>query len=50
MPAGPQAAPLSYTVNGKQYIVAAIGDHDRMETKPGDSVIAWTLPDAAAAK
>ncbi|KTF36255.1 glucose dehydrogenase [Xanthomonas translucens] len=50
VPAGPQAAPLSYTVNGKQYIVAAIGGHDRMETKPGDSVIAWTLPDAAPAK
>ncbi|MCF8815049.1 glucose/quinate/shikimate family membrane-bound PQQ-dependent dehydrogenase, partial [Xanthomonas campestris pv. campestris] len=45
VPAGPQAAPLSYTIDGKQYIVAAVGGHDRMETKSGDSVIAWALPD-----
>ncbi|WP_426801222.1 glucose/quinate/shikimate family membrane-bound PQQ-dependent dehydrogenase [Xanthomonas campestris] len=49
VPAGPQAAPLSYTIDGKQYIVAAVGGHDRMETKSGDSVIAWALPDDAAA-
>ncbi|MDX6141690.1 glucose/quinate/shikimate family membrane-bound PQQ-dependent dehydrogenase [Xanthomonas campestris pv. incanae] len=47
--AGPPAAPLSYTIDGKQYIVAAVGGHDRMETKSGDSVIAWALPDDAAA-
>lgn len=50
VPAGPQAAPMSYTVDGKQYIVAAIGGHDRMNTKAGDSVIAWTLDDGAAAR
>ncbi|WP_181108720.1 glucose/quinate/shikimate family membrane-bound PQQ-dependent dehydrogenase [Xanthomonas arboricola] len=50
VPAGPQAAPLSYTIDGKQYIVAAVGGHDRMETKSGDSVIAWALPDDAGAK
>ncbi|MEA9753769.1 glucose/quinate/shikimate family membrane-bound PQQ-dependent dehydrogenase [Xanthomonas campestris pv. raphani] len=49
VPAGPQAAPLSYTIDGKQYIVAAVGGHDRMETKSGDSVIAWALPDDKAA-
>ncbi|WP_201030874.1 glucose/quinate/shikimate family membrane-bound PQQ-dependent dehydrogenase [Xanthomonas campestris] len=49
VPAGPQAAPLSYTIDGKQYIVAAVGGHDRMETKSGDSVIAWALHDDAAA-
>ncbi|AKO09409.1 membrane-bound PQQ-dependent dehydrogenase, glucose/quinate/shikimate family [Xanthomonas oryzae pv. oryzicola] len=49
VPAGPQAAPMSYTINGKQYIVAAVGGHDRMETKLGDSVIAWALPDDAQA-
>ncbi|WP_192884355.1 glucose/quinate/shikimate family membrane-bound PQQ-dependent dehydrogenase [Xanthomonas campestris] len=49
VPAGPQAAPLSYTIDGKQYIVAAVGGHERMETKSGDSVIAWALPDDAAA-
>ncbi|AJQ86554.1 glucose/quinate/shikimate family membrane-bound PQQ-dependent dehydrogenase [Xanthomonas oryzae pv. oryzicola] len=49
VPAGPQAAPMSYTINGEQYIVAAVGGHDRMETKLGDSVIAWALPDDAQA-
>ncbi|GGK09477.1 membrane-bound PQQ-dependent dehydrogenase, glucose/quinate/shikimate family [Pseudomonas matsuisoli] len=44
LPAGPQAAPLSYEINGRQYIVAAVGGHDRMDTKSGDSVIAWALP------
>ncbi len=45
IPAGAQANPLSYEINGRQYIVAAIGGHDRMETKLGDSVIAWALPE-----
>lgn len=44
LPAGAQANPLSYEINGRQYIVAAGGGHDRMETKLGDSVIAWSLP------
>lgn len=44
VPAGPQGAPLSYTMNGKQYIVAVVGGHDRLGTTLGDSVIAWTLP------
>jgi len=44
VPAGPQGTPLSYEIDGRQYIVAAIGGHDRMMTKHGYSVIAWTLP------
>ncbi|MDO9433826.1 membrane-bound PQQ-dependent dehydrogenase, glucose/quinate/shikimate family [Hydrogenophaga sp.] len=44
LPAGLQAAPMSYEVNGRQYIVAAVGGHERMDTKLGDSVIAWALP------
>lgn len=43
VPAGPQAAPMSYEVNGRQYIVTAVGGHERMSTKLGDSVIAYAL-------
>ncbi|WP_343125378.1 membrane-bound PQQ-dependent dehydrogenase, glucose/quinate/shikimate family, partial [Xanthomonas fragariae] len=50
VPAGPQAAPLSYTIDGKQFIVAAVGGHDRMQTKSGDSVIAGALPDDVQTK
>ncbi len=44
LPAGAQAAPMSYEIDGRQYVVAAVGGHDRMETRLGDSVIAWALP------
>lgn len=44
LPAGNQANPMSYEIDGRQYVVAAVGGHDRMETKLGDSVIAWALP------
>jgi len=44
LPAGAQANPMSYEIDGRQYIVAAVGGHDRMETRLGDSVIAWALP------
>lgn len=44
LPAGAQANPMSYEINGRQYIVAAVGGHQRMDTKLGDSVIAWALP------
>jgi len=44
LPAGAQAAPMGYEIDGRQYIVAAVGGHDRMDTLLGDSVIAWSLP------
>lgn len=44
LPAGAQAAPISYVANGKQYVVAVVGGHQRLPTKLGDSVIAWTVP------
>lgn len=46
LPAGAQANPMSYEINGRQYIVAAVGGHERMDTRIGDSVIAWALPAA----
>jgi quinoprotein glucose dehydrogenase len=47
LPAGNQAAPLSYIQNGRQYVVAVVGGHDRIPTKLGDSIIAWALPETS---
>lgn len=44
LPAGPQATPMTYQYNGKQYVVIAAGGHSTAGTKLGDSVIAFTLP------
>lgn len=44
LPAGGQAGPMSYEVDGRQYAVIAAGGHNSMETKIGDSVIAYALP------
>ena len=44
LPAGAQGAPMTYMHEGKQYVVAVVGGHQRLGTKLGDSVIAWTLP------
>ncbi|QEI07803.1 membrane-bound PQQ-dependent dehydrogenase, glucose/quinate/shikimate family [Pigmentiphaga aceris] len=46
LPAGAQAAPMSYMSGGRQYIVMVVGGHDRIPTKRGDSIIAWALPEA----
>jgi len=44
LPAGGQATPMSYSVNGKQYVVIAAGGHGSFGTKLGDYVIAYALP------
>jgi len=44
LPAGGQATPMTYSVRGKQYVVIAAGGHGKLNTKQGDSVIAFTLP------
>ena len=44
LPAGGQANPMSYSVNGKQYVVIAAGGHSGLGTKSGDYVVAYTLP------
>lgn len=44
LPAGGQANPMSYSVNGKQYIVIAAGGHSGLGTKSGDYVVAYALP------
>ncbi|MCL6708556.1 glucose/quinate/shikimate family membrane-bound PQQ-dependent dehydrogenase [Pseudomonas sp. R2.Fl] len=44
LPAGGQATPMTYAVDGKQYVVHVAGGHGSVGTKPGDYVIAYTLP------
>ena len=45
LPAGGQSTPMSYAVDGKQYVVTAAGGHGSFGTKSGDYVIAYALPD-----
>jgi quinoprotein glucose dehydrogenase len=45
LPAGGQSTPMSYAVDGKQYVVTAAGGHGSFGTKVGDYVIAYALPD-----
>ncbi len=44
LPAGGQSTPMSYAVDGKQYVVTAAGGHGSFGTKIGDYVIAYALP------
>jgi quinoprotein glucose dehydrogenase len=44
LPAGGQATPMSYELNGRQYIVIAAGGHGKLGTKLGDYVMAFALP------
>lgn len=43
LPAGGQATPMTYSVDGKQYIVLLAGGHGSAHTPLGDSVVAYTL-------
>ncbi|TPM34645.1 membrane-bound PQQ-dependent dehydrogenase, glucose/quinate/shikimate family [Mesorhizobium sp. B2-3-4] len=44
LPAGGQTTPMTYEIEGTQYVVIAPGGHHFMETKVGDDVIAYALP------
>ena len=44
LPAGGQATPMTYTHDGKQYLVIAAGGHGKLGTKQGDYVLAFALP------
>ena len=41
--AGVNAPPSSYTVGGKQYVVVAAGGNVQLDSKRGNSIIAFTL-------
>ncbi|MGY3622533.1 quinoprotein glucose dehydrogenase [Bradyrhizobium sp. USDA 10063] len=43
LPAGGQATPMTYEVNGRQYVVVMAGGHHFMETPVGDSLVAYAL-------
>ncbi|NDV49304.1 pyrroloquinoline quinone-dependent dehydrogenase [Yangia sp. PrR003] len=44
LPAGGQANPISYEVEGRQYVMIAATGHHFMETPIGDYLIAYALP------
>ncbi|HEX2019490.1 MAG TPA: membrane-bound PQQ-dependent dehydrogenase, glucose/quinate/shikimate family, partial [Aurantimonas sp.] len=51
LPAGGQATPMTYEgADGRQYLLVVAGGHGSLGTKRGDSVIAYALPDTAAAE
>ena len=41
--AGVNAPPSSYTVDGKQYVVVGAGGNVQIDSKRGNSIIAFTL-------
>jgi quinoprotein glucose dehydrogenase len=43
LPAGGQATPMTYAVDGRQFVVIAAGGHALYRTTPGDYVIAYAL-------
>ena len=47
LPAGGQASAMTYVSQrtGRQYVVVAAGGHPYLRTTPGDSVVAFALPD-----
>lgn len=45
LPAGGQSTPMTYAVDGRQYVVIVAGGHGSVGTKPGDYVMAFTLPE-----
>ncbi|MCC5297092.1 quinonprotein alcohol dehydrogenase, partial [Staphylococcus aureus] len=44
LPAGGQSTPMTYTVEGKQYVLIVAGGHGSIGTTPGDYVLAYNLP------
>jgi quinoprotein glucose dehydrogenase len=44
LPAGGQATPMTYSLDGRQYLVIAAGGHGKLGTKLGDYVLGFTLP------
>lgn len=45
LPAGGQATPMSYAMNGRQFVVIAAGGHGKLGTQRGDYVVAFALPE-----
>ncbi len=43
LPAGGQATPMTYQLDGKQYVIIAAGGHGKIGTKQGDYIMAFSL-------
>jgi quinoprotein glucose dehydrogenase len=46
LPAGGQATPMTYVWKGRQYVVIAAGGHAKADTRRGDQIVAYALPDS----
>jgi quinoprotein glucose dehydrogenase len=46
LPAGGQANPMTYEADGRQFVVIAAGGHFLMQTRLGDFVVAYAVPEA----
>jgi quinoprotein glucose dehydrogenase len=44
LPAGGQATPMSYEIDGRQFVVIAAGGHEKAGKRLGDSIVAFALP------
>lgn len=44
LPAGGQATPMSYSVDGRQYLAIMAGGHHFMRTPTGDALVVYALP------
>lgn len=44
LPAGGQATPMTYRLNGRQYVVISAGGHGGLGSTRGDYVVAFALP------
>jgi quinoprotein glucose dehydrogenase len=44
LPACANATPMTYQINGRQFVVVAAGGHDKLGSKLGDAVVAFSLP------
>ena len=43
LPASAQSTPMTYSINGKQYVVVCAGGHGKANSKMGDSVVSFAL-------
>ncbi|MBO0857681.1 MAG: PQQ-binding-like beta-propeller repeat protein [Chloracidobacterium sp.] len=43
LPASAQAAPMTYSLKGNQFVVICAGGHGKLDTEKGDHVVAFTL-------
>jgi quinoprotein glucose dehydrogenase len=50
LPASAQATPMTYELDGRQYIVIAAGGHGKLHTRQGDYVVAFRLPAPAGGR